>query len=60
VWLDRGELDKIIERVPVERSPVERIISTPYEERRDVDEYERSGHRRYKRKSLLADLFDFD
>lgn len=59
VWLDRGELDKIIER------------SASYEPRGreyddDDDEYKRRerygkqhGHS-HKRKGFLGDLFDFD
>ncbi|HQR33526.1 MAG TPA: zf-TFIIB domain-containing protein [Blastocatellia bacterium] len=60
VWLDRGELDKIIER------------SASYESRGreydddDDDEYKRRerygkqhGHS-HKRKGFLGDLFDFD
>jgi Zn-finger nucleic acid-binding protein len=59
VWLDRGELDKIIER----------SYSASYDDgRRDEDE--RDDHYRYgahhhgpqprKRKSFLGDIFDFD
>lgn len=59
VWLDRGELDKIIER------------SASYESKRrdyddDGDDYKyregygkHHGHSR-KRKGFLGDLFDFD
>ena len=58
VWLDRGELDKILERT----------ARTPYpDERGDVrdedDDYEDEGRRhgkRRRRRSLLDDLFDFD
>ena len=61
VWLDRGELDKVIERsgMPPDRE----------EARTSRDEYERSGEtdrgghhggqRRGKRRSRLEDLFDF-
>jgi uncharacterized protein len=54
VWLDRGELDKIIER------------STPQVKDNDSDKYaERqkyageSDYRYKKKKGLLGDLFDF-
>jgi Zn-finger nucleic acid-binding protein len=47
VWLDRGELDKIIERST--QGPKE------YEEPRS----EGYRHPKHKRKSLLKDLFDF-
>jgi len=48
VWLDRGELDKIIERSAPEAA------SAPRAEPR-----QHSGHPRKKRESLLGELFDF-
>jgi hypothetical protein len=65
IWLDRGELDKIIERSRAafhetddrrerERLPEERVRYRPA----DDDEEYRYGHRR--RRSFLDDLFDFD
>ena len=67
VWLDRGELDKIIER----SAPVAAAAppSRGYDDRdrdRDRDrggrDYERDDdrYRRKKKRSLLEDLFDFD
>ncbi|NIJ43509.1 hypothetical protein FHS78_003824 [Parvibaculum indicum] len=58
VWLDRGELDKIIEKSQ-EQAPGQREVYSPsnqdrYEGRRDSYEH-RGGHRR---KSWLSDLFD--
>jgi Zn-finger nucleic acid-binding protein len=55
VWLDRGELDKIIDR---SRSGTARR----YEEYDDDDEerYRHGGARHRRRKSFLEDLFDFD
>jgi Zn-finger nucleic acid-binding protein len=61
VWLDRGELDKIIERsVPDVRAP------EPERRERDDDydreRYDREGYyRKHKRRGgFLGDLFDFD
>jgi Zn-finger nucleic acid-binding protein len=64
VWLDRGELDKLIER-SAQASAVDtrgsyagergRTDDDDYERRRPSD-YERKGRRR----SFLDDLFDFD
>ena len=51
VWLERGELDKIIDR------------SQPNPQRRDLDDDERYRYgdaRRRRRKSFLEELFDFD
>lgn len=58
VWLDRGELDKIIEKsaaVPVEnhREKLERPV-------RHEGEYkgEYYGHKKHRKKSFLEELFD--
>lgn len=72
VWLDRGELDKIIERgaapVAPAAAPVyhaEPPAAAPQQSRRD-DRYRRDDDddddRRYprrRRESFLSDLFDF-
>jgi Zn-finger nucleic acid-binding protein len=54
VWLDRGELDKIIERSAAAEQP-------QYAERRSEPKYRDDDHRHHhrKRKSLLGDIFDF-
>jgi len=56
VWLDRGELDKLIERsLSLERPrQSEDDHNRGY---RDDDDYEYHKHR--KRKSFLGELFDF-
>jgi len=65
VWLDRGELDKIIERSaaePAARREPEYRAERPrqYDERpRHYDERD-ERHRHGKRRGLLGDLFDFD
>lgn len=57
VWLDRGELDKIIERsVPQAAPPPPPPPSRGYEER-GYDE--RSYKKKKKRGGFLEDLFDF-
>lgn len=71
VWLDRGELDKIIELS--ERPTSERFASpsseerkkfyereAPFERRWDDDAYERDVSKGRRRKSFLGELFDFD
>ena len=67
VWLDRGELDKILERTLAttgskSREDDERVSTRDRYRDRDHDRddearYARRGHRR---KSFLEDLFDFD
>ncbi len=58
VWLDRGELDKIIERTNKEFDSIERsnkeFDARPPESRREVS----WGGQRRKRRSLLEELFD--
>ncbi len=63
VWLDRGELDKIIERVASTQSEASRYPahspqrgSREYREHRDYDDY----RRKKKWRGLLDELFDFD
>ncbi len=56
VWLDRGELDKIIARAGTMamQPPGDYRQSAP---RRDEPHYDRPHHK--KRKSFLDDIFDF-
>lgn len=59
VWLDRGELDKIIERSAGGLAAEE--ASPPYEQ--DYDRHGGSGHHGgygRRRRGFLRDLFDFD
>ena len=68
VWLDRGELDKIIERSTFARSarsPFEGRQKwyepdEPLDRRRDDDADERDMPKGRRRKSFLGELFDFD
>ena len=56
VWLDRGELDKIIERSAADAAP------QPARDPRGAgrhDDDRRHEHGKHKRKSLLGELFDF-
>jgi Zn-finger nucleic acid-binding protein len=63
VWLDRGELDKIIERSTAsstERFEDRRREARPeYRERDDDDRYGDDRYRRKRKKSFLDELFDF-
>ncbi len=72
VWLDRGELDKIIDRAatvipapaapqPEAHRPEHFRDEDRFSDRRDDDDDDwkyRKG-KRYKRESFLSDLFDF-
>ncbi|MCW1920021.1 zf-TFIIB domain-containing protein [Rhodobacter sp. KR11] len=73
VWLDRGELDKIIERAaapavaappppPQAAQPVyreERRDDRYDKDRSDKDRYDDRYHGKRKRESFLGELFDF-
>ncbi len=58
VWLDRGELDKLLASSDGEHRPRSERID-------DDDRYERehrshdSKYTKYKKKSLLSEIFDF-
>ena len=59
VWLDRGELDKIIER----SAPAASVATRAEDRHRDMsrsDGYRQDGRRPpKKRESFLSELFDF-
>jgi len=58
VWLDRGELDKLIQRDDNERRDQDR----PRELQRDYDDDDDRGSRGFpkkKKRGSLSDLFDF-
>lgn len=55
VWLDRGEMDKIIERSQPAREAIAPNRAPHREERRPDD-----GRRYKKRERFLSELFDFD
>lgn len=69
VWLDRGELDKIIERSAVQESaapqPVQQAPQPSYHPQQPHHGYSHGhghgyghGHKPYKKKSFLEELFD--
>ena len=73
VWLDQGELDKIIERGSAESAPVSQPsrpasdTREPYSPPREYgssqrgyggDGYRHDGYRKGKKKSFLSDIFD--
>ena len=67
VWLDRGELDKIIERSQAAAAPTVTYDEPPRADRREPhrdtrhrEDYDHSYHKKHKRKeNFLGDLFDF-
>ena len=62
VWLDRGELDKIIERSSevFENDRTKSFDDKRYDERKYNDKkYDDDYYKKNKRKSFFNDLFDF-
>ena len=70
VWLDRGELDKIIDRsATVIPAAAPQMQSHPpehyrdegrfHDRRDDDDDWRYKKGKRYRRESFLSDLFDF-
>ena len=58
VWLDRGELDKLIEKsASPQTSPASRQAFRPEDDRDSKDDY-RKDHYHKKRKSFLSEIFD--
>lgn len=59
IWLDRGELDKIIERSALERRDDEKSLRYA-SDRRDDRRYDSDDGYKYKKrkKSFLEELFD--
>ncbi len=66
IWLDRGELDKILDkeasyRPENDRDRDVRGYAPRYDRDDDDDDYRRDGYgKRRKRGGLLGELFDFD
>jgi Zn-finger nucleic acid-binding protein len=64
IWLDRGELDRLIERAelaataPAQAVPFNRDYPPPHRGDRHGD-HPHHEHRPRRRKSLLGELFDF-
>lgn len=60
VWLDRGELDKIIDRSAALEAPHSTESSVDDRDyRRDKDRSRREAPKKKKRESFLSELFDF-
>ena len=59
VWLDRGELDKLIERAPAMEQPEQHQISARSRpDFVDSDHDGVRGHHARRRKSWLSEIFD--
>ena len=59
VWLDRGELGKIIERSLTQPDPGRAAGQPQAAQQRGDDDYNRQGKPCKKRESFLGEVFDF-
>jgi Zn-finger nucleic acid-binding protein len=61
VWLDRGELDKIIDRAQAQQAtPPPEYRREDYRQYDDDDDDDRNRFGRRRRGGFLGNLFDFD
>lgn len=58
VWLDRGELDKLIERGSAQM-PQQAPRMPEYPERAYRDDYRQGHGKHHRREGFLGDIFDF-
>ena len=61
VWLDRGELDKIIDRsvgMPAPQAPAAPPRQQSYDQYDDRRRYDDKHYKKRKRESWLSELFD--
>lgn len=61
IWLDRGELDKLLDRAASAASPAAAAPSAPSRHRPDFQDSDFHEHQRYhhgRRKSWLSEIFD--
>jgi len=66
IWLDRGELDKIIDKLAASNHIPEKTMETRVDNSRGYDDrdthHSANDHvygKKYKKESLLGELFDF-
>ncbi|MFZ1291255.1 MAG: zf-TFIIB domain-containing protein [Melioribacteraceae bacterium] len=59
IWLDRGELDKIVEKSANVEDNFRQEERNTNTNNRDDDKFRSQGYNKNKRKSFLGDLFDF-
>jgi uncharacterized protein len=62
VWLDRGELDKLIDRAAPQAAPVQQVQRAPAHQRQpdfvDSDQHRGYGYGKRKQKNWLSEIFD--
>ena len=59
VWLDRGELDKLIERDAAPSVAAGRVPDRPRHHDDDDDDWVPVGGKKRKRKGFLSEMFEF-
>lgn len=61
IWLDRGELDKILERSAEQQQTAYtgNVLNDNYRNRKYDEDYSKDYYKKKHKKSFLSDLFDF-
>lgn len=59
VWLDRGELDKIIDRAAADMPPPAPAAQRQYRDADDRGYSDNRGGKRKKKGGILGEIFDF-
>ena len=57
IWLDRGELDKLLERAAAQTAP-QPVAQASHRHERQPDPPHYGHHKHYKHKSWLSEIFD--
>lgn len=60
VWLDKGELDKIIEKSAVNETRYNEPERDEYKSRQEYYDKNSPEYKRRKKRGFLGDFFDFD
>ena len=60
VWLDRGELDKLVERSATWEARPVAPSAAPYRSHDDDDDDDQRRYGKRRKRGLLGELFDFD
>ncbi len=59
IWLDRGELDKIIERSEQQIFQFSKFDEKMSTRNESLNYYSDKNYKRHKKKSILSEIFDF-
>jgi Zn-finger nucleic acid-binding protein len=58
VWLDRGELDKIIERSTTQPAPQQQYQQPQHQQQYQQPQYQQAPYKKKRKESWLSEIFD--